>query len=193
MAWKALDRNDGPPRAEGDRLSEAVKARIRVFFDRYETKRAVLLPALHIVQDEFGYVGWRAMEDIAELLELPPSEVFDAVTFYTYFWTHPRGRKVITVCRSASCEVMGSEGILAECKNVLGISEHQTTPDGNYSLQTEECLAQCDHAPCMKINERTYSCVKVSEVRGILEDPNNDRLDIPRSDLYDGAKRYGAV
>ncbi len=86
---------------------------------------------------------------------------------------------------------MGSEEILAECKKILGIGEHETTPDGRYSLQTEECLAACDHAPCMKINERSYSKVTPDKVKAILDDPNNDRLEIPRSDLFDGVNRHG--
>ena len=189
MAWKAVNRSEKAAAAEGPALSEALKDKIRSFFPRYETKRAVLLPALHMIQDDLGYIGWQAMEEVAELLEIPASDVFGTVSFYTYLWTQPRGAKVVTVCRSISCELVGANEVLAECKKVLGIDEHQTTPDGKYSLMTEECLACCDHAPCMYVNEKCYKNVQPSQVRAILEDPHNDRLDIPRSDLYDGVKR----
>ncbi len=191
MAWKALNRIEKQQGSDKHVLSEALKNKIRVFLDRYETRRGALLPALHIIQDEFGYVSEQAMDELAQLLEIPASDVLDTVTFYTYFWTKPRGKKVITLCRSTACEAMGSGKILAECKRILGIGEHETTPDGKYSLQTEECLAACDHAPCMKINERTYAKVTPEQVQAILDDPNNDRLDIPRSDLFDGVKRSG--
>lgn len=192
MAWKAINRNEAPPaEAEGPVLSEALKEKIRSFFERYETKRAVLLPALHMIQDDLGYIGWQAMEEVAELLEIPPADVFDTVSFYTYLWTEPRGEKVVMVCRSVSCELMGGSAVLEECKKVLGIEEHETTPDGKYSLVTEECLAACDHAPCMYVNERCYKHVKPEQVRAILEDPDNDQLSVPRSDLYDGVKRAG--
>ncbi|MHC4611623.1 MAG: NADH-quinone oxidoreductase subunit NuoE family protein [Planctomycetota bacterium] len=139
MAWKTIDRNQ--PAAESNDapvLSEAVRDKIRSFFDRYETKRAALLPALQITQNALGHVSLGAMVEIAELLEIPPSAVFDTIGFYTHFWTHPKGKKVIVCCRSVSCAVMGGEGVLQAFKDELGIDEHQTTPDGKYSLVTEE-------------------------------------------------------
>jgi NADH-quinone oxidoreductase subunit E/NADP-reducing hydrogenase subunit HndA len=114
--------------------------------------------------------------------------VFDAVSFYTYFWTHPRGEKTVTVCRSITCEVMGGAAVLDECKRILGIDVHQTTPDGKFSLQTEECLAVCEHAPCLYVNEKCHLRVKAGDVRRILEDPANDKLQMERSTLFDGAR-----
>jgi len=122
---------------------------------------------------------------VAALLDLRPSEVFDTVSFYTHFWTKPRGKKVVTVCRSVSCELMGGGDVLAAVKRKLGIGEHETTPDGKYSVAVEECLAACDHAPCLIINERVHKRVKPEDVGRILDDPNNDRLAVERSDLYD--------
>ena len=186
MAWKAIDRtqtvvdDDAPPV-----LSDAVRRKIRSFLDRYETKRAVLLPALHIVQDTLGYVSWQAMVEIAELLEIHPSDVIDTISFYTHFWTHPKGEKVITACRSLSCEIMGGAAVLEEIKKQLGINEHETTPDGKYSVVTEECLAGCDHAPCLLINEKLHKHVKPEDVARILADADNDRIPYARSDLFD--------
>ena len=186
MAWATLDRNKAVVEADAAPiLSEAVRDKIRSFFDRYETKRAVLLPALHIVQNTLGHVPWQAMVEIAELLEIHPSDVIDTLSFYTHFWTHPKGKTVIMVCRSISCEVMGGVAVFEELKKQLGIDEHGTTPDGKYSLLTEECLAGCDHAPCMLVNERLYKRVKPEDVAGILADPDNDRIDVERSDLFD--------
>ena len=166
-------------------MSEAVKKKIRTFFPRYETKRAVLLPALHIVQDALGHVPWQAMEEIAEVLEIHPSDVIDTISFYTHFWMHPKGEKVITVCRSLSCEIMGGTAVLDELKMQLGIGEHETTPDGKYSLVTEECLAGCDHAPCLLINEKLNKRVKPQDVSKLLSEPDNDRLCVSRSALFD--------
>lgn len=188
MSWRAIDRTTVAEEQLGPGLSAAVKEKIRWFFPRYPTKRAALLPALHIAQDSIGYVSLRAMRDIAGLLEIPPSAVMDAVTFYTHFWTRPKGEKVIMVCRSLSCELMGGKELLEALKRKLGIDEHQTTPDGKYSLMTEECLAACDHAPCLFINEKKHECVKVADLDRILADPNNDRLDVPRSDLFDAPR-----
>ena len=186
MAWKTIDRIT--PVVDKDFepvLSDAVRERIRSFFDRYETKRAVLLPALHVVQNTLGWVSWQAMVEIADLLEIHPSDVIDTISFYTHFWTHPKGGKVITVCRSLTCEVMGGATVLEEIKRQLGIDEHGTTPDGRYSLVTEECLAGCDHGPCLLVNEKLHKRVKPEDVAKLLADEDNDRLEIERSDLFD--------
>ena len=74
---------------------------------------------------------------------------------------------------------------MEELKNRLGIGEHETTPDGKYSLVTEECLACCDHGPCMLINEKLHKRVAPEDVGRILADQNNDALSITRSDLFD--------
>ncbi len=186
MAWKAIDRIT--PVVEADAaplLAEALREKIRSLFPRYETKQAVLLPALHIVQDALGHVPWQAMKEIAEVVEIPPSAVIDTLSFYTHFWTHPKGEKVVTVCRSISCEVMGGTEVLEAIKAELGIDEHETTPDGKYSLVTEECLAGCDHAPCLLINEKLHKCVRAADVPTLLADANNEKISMPRSDLFD--------
>lgn len=186
MAWQALDRltpvidEKAPPV-----LSEAVREKIRAFFPRYETKRAALLPALHIVQDELGHVSHQAMKEVAEVLGIPPSAVVDTLTFYTHFWTHAKGKKVVVACRSLSCQVMGADALLAELKNQLKLDEHGTTPDGQYSLVTEECLAACDHAPCLLINEKLHKRVKADDVAKILKDAKNAEVSMPRCDVFD--------
>src|SRR5437667_1603782 len=157
MAWQAIDRRTPTvdPKVPAV-LSEAVREKIRSFFPRYETKRAVLLPALHVVQDALGLVSWQAMKEVAEVLELPPSAVFDTITFYTHYWTHDKGKKVVVLCRSLSCQLMGADAVKAAIQSKLGIEEHETTEDGQYSFVTEECLAACDFAPCMLINEKLH-------------------------------------
>ncbi len=186
MAWKSIDRitpvvdKDAAPL-----LSEAVRAKIRSFFERYESKRAALLPALHVVQNTLGSVPYQAMIEIAEVLDIHPSAVIDTASFYTQFWMHNKGAKLIMVCRSLSCEVMGGNAVLEELKRQLGIDEHETTPDGRYTLVTEECLAGCDHAPCLLINEKLHKRVKPEDIARILADAGNDRVEVERSDLYD--------
>jgi NADH-quinone oxidoreductase subunit E len=188
MAWPVIDRKEPvvDPKAPAV-LDEATREKIRSFFPRYETKRAALLPALHIVQDKLGQVSWQAMVEVAHVLEIHPSDVFDTISFYTHFWTHHRGKKVVTVCRSISCELLGANDVLAALASELGIGEHQTTPDGQYSLVTEECIAACEYAPCLLINERLHRCVKPGDVKALLADSDNDQLSVPRSDLFDAA------
>lgn len=188
MSWQAIDRTTVAEDKLGPGLSDAVKEKIRAFFPRYPTRQAVVLPALHIAQDALGYVSLRAMKEIAELLELPPSKVMDVVTFYTHFWTHPKGRKTLMLCRSISCELLGAGRLKDAIRAKLGIGEHETTADGEYSFMTEECLAACDHAPCLMVNEKMHKCVKAEDLDRILADANNDRLDVPRSELFDAPR-----
>ena len=118
-------------------------------------QRGRLLPALHIVQETYGYVSHRAMRDVAELLEIAPSQVLDTATFYTHFWKHPKGKKVIVSCRSLSCELMGASEVNEAIARKLGVGEHGTSEDGAYSFVTEECLGACDHAPCLQAGAST--------------------------------------
>jgi len=187
MAWQAIDRAASAEAGrDGDaHLSDAVCDKIRSFFPRYETKRAALLPALHIVQNALGHIGPKTMVEIADLLEIPPSHVLDTMSFYTHFWDHPKGRKVIVACRSLSCQLNGGPDVLQALKEELGIGEHGTTPDGEYSLMTEECLAACDHGPCVLINEKLHKRVTPQDVPKILLDPVNDVISVARSDLCD--------
>ncbi len=186
MAWQAIDRRTPviPENAEPV-LTEAVREKIRSFFPRYETQRAALLPALHIVQNTLGHVGPKAMVEIAELLGIPPSHVLDTMSFYTHFWDHPKGHKVVVACRSISCHLNGGQKVLQALKDALGIDEHETTADGQYSLMTEECLAACDHGPCVLINEKLHKRVTPQDVPKILKDPENDVITMARSDLFD--------
>ncbi|MCH7812501.1 MAG: NAD(P)H-dependent oxidoreductase subunit E, partial [Planctomycetes bacterium] len=99
--------------------------------------------------------------------------------------------KVVVVCRSISCECLGGTEVLQAIKDELGIEEHQSTPDGQYALTTEECLAGCDHAPCVLINEKLHKRVRAADVPKLLADADNDKLDGPRSDLYDAPTDSG--
>ena len=189
MAWKTIDRQSEPsPEELGPGLSDEAKAKIKGFMDRYEDHRGALIPALHVAQETAGYLSLGVMKDVAECLGINPSDVLDTTTFYTHFWTHARGRKVIVVCRSITCQIMGGDQVLEAVKRELGIEEHETTPDGKYSLITEECLAGCDHAPCMLIGERLHERVKPADVPQILADADNDKIDVPRSYVYNGVK-----
>ena len=186
MAWKAIDRRTpAADDADAPLLDEAIREKIRSFFPRYPNRQAALLPALHVVQERYGHVTHRAMRDIAEILEIPVTQVLGTVSFYTHFWQHRRGRKVIVLCRILSCELMGGDRVKEAIKQHLGIDEHGTTGDGEYSFITEECLGVCEHAPAMLINEKLHKGVKPEDIPRILADADNDRHGIERSDLYD--------
>jgi NADH-quinone oxidoreductase subunit E len=135
-------------------LSEELRKRIRAEFPKYPDKRAVTLPALHIVHDALRMVSPAAIVEIAELLELHPSEVSDTMTFYGFFHDKtPLGKRRVWVCRSISCMLRGGEELLAGLCDRLGVKPGETTADGSVTLEYAECLGACEGAPCMLVNE----------------------------------------
>jgi NADH-quinone oxidoreductase subunit E len=136
-------------------LSDEIRQKIEAEFGKYPNKRAVTLPALHIVQEALHSVSPQAMVEIAELLELHPAEVADTMSFYGFFRDerHPLGANRVWVCRSISCMLRGGEDLLARLCRKFGVKPGQTTPDGKVTLEFAECLGVCEGAPCMLVNE----------------------------------------
>jgi NADH-quinone oxidoreductase subunit E len=129
-------------------LSDDLLDRIRGYFPRYPDRRAVVLPALHAVNEQLGYVPREAVVEIAELLGLAPAEVQDTLSFYGFFRQDaPAGQVRVWVCRSLSCAARGGEELLEYLSQKLGIRPGQTTPDGRVTLEYAECLGACDFAP----------------------------------------------
>jgi NADH-quinone oxidoreductase subunit E len=139
-------------------LTDEIRNRIRAEFPKYPNKRAVTLPALHIVHEAFRAVSPEAMKEIAELLELHPAEVMDTMTFYGFFREsdRPMGRQRVWVCRSISCMLRGGEELLAGVCDRLKVKVGETTPDGNVTLEFAECLGACEQAPCILVNDECY-------------------------------------
>ena len=112
MAWIVEDRRRKVEEAGGPYLSDALKQHLtETFIPRYPNKRAVLLPALHAVQHEYGWIPVQAMEEVAQFLELAPAEVIDTASFYEEYWLKPKGKYLIQVCRSKATLPMRVWGI----------------------------------------------------------------------------------
>src|SRR5215213_5364196 len=139
-------------------LSEQIRERIRAEFPKYPDKRAVTLPALHIVHDELRSVSTAAIEEIAELLEIHPAEIHDTMSFYQFFREEdrPLGRRRVWVCRSISCMLRGGEELLEQLAHKWDVGPGGTTPDGRVSLEYAECLGACEGAPCILVNDECH-------------------------------------
>lgn len=136
---------------------------------RYATKQAALLPALHMVQHEYGWIPAQAMQEIAELLGLTPAEVLDTASFYEEYWLKPKGEHLVQVCRSIACEFCGQREISQACKDKLGIDVGETTPDGKFTLVELECIGSCGTAPALLIDETLHENVTPASVEKLLE------------------------
>jgi NADH-quinone oxidoreductase subunit E len=137
-------------------LSEELKNRIRAYIPRYPRKQAVTLPALHLVQDELRFVSTEAIVEIAEILELHPSEVQDTMTFYQFFReteSTKLGRDRVWVCRGLSCMLRGAYELIEHCEHKLGVHCGERTADGKITLEFAECIGACEGAPAVMLND----------------------------------------
>ena len=153
------------------RLSDAGRAELDALRSRYPTTEAVLIPALHIAQREWG--GWlpdEAIEAVAAELDLPPAKVYGVVTFYDLFHQHPVGRHRIRVCTNLSCQLRGADEIVALLHQELGVGEDEVTPDGRCSYVHFECLGSCDTAPMMMVDDDYHENLTPQRVRRVLKE-----------------------
>lgn len=136
-------------------LNDDLRKQIRAEFGKYPNKRAVVLPALHVVHNALRQVSAEAIEEIAELLELHPADVYDTMTFYQFFKEekNPLGKHRVWVCRSISCMLRGGEELLAGLSERFNVKPGHTSADGKLTLEFAECLGACEGAPCMLVDE----------------------------------------
>lgn len=165
MAWLVEDRRAAQAAAGEPFLTEALKTELREkYFPRYPTKRAVTLPALHLVQHTYGWIPTHAMQEIAAFLEIAPAEVLDTATFYEEYWLKPKGKYLLQVCRSLSCEICGSRDLTDHLKKKLNIDVGETTGDNKYTLIELECLGSCGTAPVVLINDVLHENLTVEKL-----------------------------
>lgn len=152
----------------GPILSEELRAQIRGYFPRYPSKRAVTLPALHLVLEHFRCVPRQAMVEIAELLEITPAEVHDTMSFYGFFPQSPLGDVRLWMCRSLSCALRGGDELFRHACNRLAVEAGGTTADGTLTLEYAECLGICDYAPAALADD--------GRIFGPLDEPAVERM-----------------
>ena len=157
-------------------LDESLRAKIRAYIPRYPSKRAITLPALHIVHEHFRCVPHQAMAEIAEILELAPADVHDTMSFYGYFPQAPIGETRVWVCRSLSCMIRGGDELLESTCRKLGIQSGETTPDGKLTVEFAECLGVCDFAPAAVVDDgRVFGPLDESKVQEMVNELTKGR------------------
>jgi formate dehydrogenase subunit gamma len=132
---------------------------VRGICSRLKTVPGPLMPILHAVQDELGFVPHDAVPLIARELNLSIAEVHGVVTFYHYFRTDPGGRHVVHLCRAEACQSVGAAAVEAHAKRSLGVDFHGTTSDGAIRLEPVYCLGNCALGPSIMIDDRLHGRV----------------------------------
>ena len=128
-----------------------------------------LLPLLHQVQSDLGYVPEDQVPEIAKALNLSRAEVHGVISFYHSFRNKPKGKHVIEICRAESCQALGSRQLEATAKETLGIDFEQTTSDGEFTLQAVYCLGNCACSPAIKIDSQLHGRVTNENIVSLIE------------------------
>ncbi len=150
-------------------FSDAARAEFERLLTRYPDRKAVILPALHLAQKEFGYVSDEAIVYIAGLVGTSPAEIEGVASFYTMYNRKPVGKYHVQVCRNIACSLLGAEHLIEHVAGKLGVKPGGTTPDGKFTLSQVECLGSCGTAPVMQVNDDYYENLTEASIDAILE------------------------
>ena len=134
----------------------------------FQSLPGALLPLLHAIQDDIGYVPELSYPLISKALSLSVAEVHGVVTFYHHFRTHKPGRHILQICRAESCQAMGSEVLEAHIKKKLDVDFHETTSDGAITLEPIYCLGNCACSPSVMIDEEVFGRVDSQKIDQLI-------------------------
>ncbi len=151
-------------------ISEEIRAKIDAEIAKYPVKRGALLPALHLVQSEHGYISNELAKELGELFEIRPIEVMEVVSFYNMFYDSPQGRHHVYVCTNLPCSLRGGRDLLRQLESHLGLKPGQTSADGRITLNHEECLGACGYAPMMRVGAQYYENLDLEQAKKILSE-----------------------
>lgn len=135
-------------------LRADIRQRADELVSLYPERRSAMLPLLHLVQEQDGYLSEEGMAEVAELTGTTPAEVRGTATFYDMYHLEPVGKYVVGVCTNIACLLAGGEELLEHASATLGCAVGGTSPDGLFTLEETECLADCNIAPCVQVNHR---------------------------------------
>jgi NADH-quinone oxidoreductase subunit E len=156
--------------ALSDEQRAALEADAAEIIGRYPRSRSALLPLLHLVQAEQGYVSADGIAFCAERLGLSEAEVTGVVSYYTMYKRRPIGDYHVGVCTNTLCAIMGGDAIFADLQRHLSIGNDETTPDGKVTLEHLECNAACDYAPVMMVNWEFFDDMTPQSARQLVDD-----------------------
>jgi len=143
---------------------------ITKIIDALKFKPGALLPILHAIQDQYGFIPDASIAIIAESLHQTNAEIHGVISFYHHFRSSPPGAHTIEVCRAEACQSMGGRTLEAHAKTKLGIDFHQTTKDGQFSLDAVYCLGNCANAPSVRINDDIHGRTTLDKFDHLLND-----------------------
>jgi NADH-quinone oxidoreductase subunit E len=154
----------------GEQAESPAKQEMESIVGQYPAQKRYLLAMMQDLQKRYRYLPEEAIQTAAVYLQLPLSAVYSMATFYKAFSLVPKGRIVLKVCDGTACHLKGSQPLIGEIRDLLGIEPGETTPDREFSLETVNCLGACAIAPAVVAGGRVYSKVNASKLRQIIAD-----------------------
>lgn len=143
--------------------------RVEAILSQYENRRSATLPLLHLVQEQERYISPEAVKSVAELVQAHPSEIVDAVSFYSLLHAEPRGKYILQICQTLPCSLNGADDMVDHVCRKLEIQPGETTDDGKFTLLKVECLGSCDTAPVIQINSDYHEGLNLEQLDALLE------------------------
>jgi NADH-quinone oxidoreductase subunit E len=134
-----------------------------------DQKQSAVMIALHIVQDEHGYLTSQLMDAVADYLDMPAIAVYEVASFYTMYEKKAIGRNLINICTNISCQLAGSATVVTYLQDKFGIKLGDTTADGRFTIRAVECLGACVNAPMMQINKDYHENLNNDKIDQVLE------------------------
>ncbi len=143
----------------------AMTEEIELLVHKYGKLRSSLLPILQDIQRKHNSIPDFAQQEVARLLDIHPVEVFSVISFYSFLNTEPKGKNIVRLCQTITCDMAGKTGIAKALERELGIKFGETTKDNKFTLEYVNCLGMCDQGPALLVNERVYP--KVTPERAV--------------------------
>lgn len=153
-----------------ERSSEKSWDLLDQLLDKYRGVKGCVIPVLQQAQNIFGYLPKDVLIKISEEIDVPISQIYGVVTFYSQFHLEPRGKYIIRCCLGTACHVRGAALVFDEIKKRLGLKDGEvTTPDLKFTLESVACIGACGLAPCIMINDETHGRLSPEKVGEILD------------------------
>lgn len=137
---------------------------------KYGNGRSSLLPILQDIQRKHKFIPDFAQQEVARLLDIHPVEVYSVITFYAFLNTKPKGKNIVRLCRTISCDMQGKKDVAKAIEREFGIKFGETTKDNKFTLEYANCLGMCDQGPAMIVNERVYFKITPEKAVQILSE-----------------------
>ena len=150
------------------KLNDASVKQIEAICDRYAGEKTPLIMILSDIQKEYGYVPIEVQEIVSAKTGISVAEIYGVVTFYSFFSLTPKGKYVIGCCLGTACYVKGSQNIIDQFCEILGVKPGETTEDGMFTIDALRCIGACAAAPAVSINGQVYARVDVKDVPEII-------------------------